>query len=126
MRFTESEIDWAMRLRGAGLHWSPQPGQYVFDINGLVRAGSPFQAGVYLIHSTNSFEAMVGGPEELFENFVWLPTWEEARAWLTQHGVGPDKIVKAWQSGMAAGLTDRECLYRLMIEVLERRKAAAG
>ncbi|MFQ5743721.1 MAG: hypothetical protein ACE5HV_09060 [Acidobacteriota bacterium] len=121
MRFKESEIDAAMRMRAAGLPWGPEPGQYIFDINGMVRAGSPFQAGVYLIHSANTFEAMAGGPEELFENFVWLPTWEEALAWLREMGVGNDKILEIWQDGLANGCTDKESLYSLMLEILEDR-----
>ena len=103
MRFTESEIDHAMRLRAAGLSWGPEPGHYIFDINGMVRAGSPFQAGIFLINSTNTFEAMVGGQEEMFENFVWLPTWEDCRTWLKEKQVSEDDVTSAWQSGNARG-----------------------
>jgi hypothetical protein len=85
----------------------------------MIRAGSPFQAGIYLIHSANTFEAMVGGQEELFENFVWLPTWEDCRSWLTEKGVGPNKVHQAWKKGVAEGMTDRECLYGLILEILE-------
>lgn len=119
MRFTESEINMATRLRSSGLTWGPEPGHYVFDVNGMIRAGSPFQAGIYLIHSANTFESMVGGQDELLENFVWLPTWENCRSWLTERGVGPDAVYKAWKVGSADGMTDRECLYKLILEVLE-------
>lgn len=119
MRFTESEIDTAMRLRAAGLSWGPEPGQYVFDINGMVRAGSPFQAGVFLINSTNAFEAMAGGQDEMFENFVWLPTWEECRAWLGEKGVDDKRVLRGWQDGCENGMTDREALYKIILEVLE-------
>ncbi len=68
MRFSESEIDTAMHMRAAGLSWGPEPGHYVFDINGIVRAGSPFQAGVFLIHSANTFEILAGGQDELSLN----------------------------------------------------------
>lgn len=119
MRFTESEIDKAMRLRAAGLPWGPEPGQYVFDINGMVRAGSPFQAGIFLINSANTFEAMAGGQDELFENFAWLPTWEDCRAWLREKGVSNGRVAEAWKQAIAEGLTDREALYALMLEVLE-------
>lgn len=117
-RFSESEIDTAMRLRAAGLTWGPEPGQYVFDINGMVRAGSPFQAGIFLIQSTNVFEAMVGGQQEMLENFVWLPTWEDCRGWLEEKGVPDDRVLTAWKDGLRNGLTDRETLYRLMLEIL--------
>ncbi len=125
MRFKESEIDSAMRLRAAGLTWGPEPGHYVFDITGMVRAGSPFQAGVFLINSTNAFESMVGGQEEMFENFVWLPTWEDCRTRLEEKGVTDERIMEAWQASRSSGLTDRLTLYGLLLEILER-SAAAG
>ena len=124
MRFTESEIDTAMRLRAAGLPWGPEPGHYVFDINGIVRSGSPFQPSIFLIHSANSFEALVGGQEELLENFAWLPIWEDCRAWLDEKGVSDDDVEKAWHAGTAGGQTDREALYGLMLNILEG--SAAG
>ena len=31
MRFTESEIQMAARLRGAGMVWAPHAGHYVFE-----------------------------------------------------------------------------------------------
>lgn len=119
MRFTESEIDIAMRLRAAGFAWGPEPGQYVFDINGMVRAGSPFQAGVFLINSTNTFESMAGGQDEMFENFVWLPTWEECRAWLRERGIDEERVMQAWRDGRAQALTDRESLYHLILAIIE-------
>lgn len=124
MRFTESEIDRAMHLRAAGLTWGPEPGHYVFDITGMVRAGSPFQAGVFLINSTNTFESMAGGQEEMFENFAWLPTWENCRTWLREKGVTDERIMGVWQAGRANGLTDRETLYTLILGILEGSAAA--
>jgi hypothetical protein len=123
VRFTETEIDFAMRLRAAGFTWGPEPGQYVFDINGLVRAGSPFQAGVFLINSTNTFESTAGGQEEMFENFVWLPTWEECRSWLKERGVDDETVMKSWKEGIAAGVSDRQAMYQLILRVLERSAA---
>ncbi len=125
MRFTESEIDNAMRLRAAGLSWGPEPGQYVFDINGIVRSGSPFQAGIFLIHSANTFEAMAGGQEELFENFAWLPTWEDCRRWLRERGTTDERVLEAWKNGTSKGLTDRETMYDLMLKILEGSGAGA-
>ena len=124
MRFSESEINTVMKLRAAGLNWRPGPGQYVFDINGIMHAGSPFQAGVFLIHSTNTFEVMVGGADQLNENFVWLPTWEDCRSWLKNESVPEDRVIGAWQSGDTRGLSDRQVLYELMLKILEGRAAA--
>ncbi len=125
MRFRESEIDTAMRLRAAGLTWGPQPGHYVFDINGVVRAGSPFQAGIFLINSANTFESMAGGQEEMFENFVWLPTWEDCRRWLSEREISDERVMDAWKNGMEKDLTDRETMYGLMLQVLEGSDAGA-
>ena len=113
-----------MKLRAAGLNWKPEPGQYVFDINGIMRAGSPFQAGIFLIHSTNTFEVMVGGLDELIENFVWLPTWEDCRSWLRNESASEDQVMEAWRSGESQGLSDRQVLYELMLKILEGRAAA--
>jgi hypothetical protein len=85
----------------------------------MVRAGSPFQAGVFLIESTNSFESIAGGRDEMFENFVWVPTWDDCRRWLRERGVSDDDVVQAWQRGLADGNSDREALYALILEVLE-------
>ena len=121
MRFTESEIDWAIRLRGAGLAWDPQPGHYAFDINGVMKAGSPFQAGVYLIDSPNVMETAAGGDDELRSGFVWLPTWEHARDWLVGHDVPLERFPELLRQGLVDELSDRESLYREMLRVLEAR-----
>ena len=113
-----------MKMRAAGLNWKLESGQYVFDINGIMHAGSPFQAGVFLINSTNTFEVMVGGADELIENFVWLPTWEDCRSWLKNESVPEDRVIEAWQSGDTRGLSDRQVLYELMLKILEGRAAA--
>lgn len=119
MRFTESEIRWAAKLRGKGLTWDPMPGHYVFDIDGTMKASSPFQAGVYLVNSASAIEAAAGGAEELQTGFTWLLTWEDARTWLAEHEVSADRLVDAFRSGLTDGLTDREALYRLIFEILE-------
>jgi hypothetical protein len=120
MRFTESEISMAARLRGAGLQWDPQPGHYIFDIDGVMKAGSPFQSSVYLISSPNQTAIAAGGHEALASGFSWLPTWEDARAWLMSHGVTPKQLAATLEHGMEEGLSDRESLYTLIIEHLEQ------
>lgn len=120
MRFTESEITMAARLRGAGLQWDPQPGHYIFDIDGVMKAGSPFQSSVYLIISPNQTAVAAGGDEALENGFAWLPTWEDARGWLMGRGVTPKQLAAALKNGMEEGLSDRESLYTLIIEHLEK------
>lgn len=124
MRFSEKEMEWAGRLRGAGLAWDPQPGHYVFDIDGVVRAPSPFQASVHLINSPNEFETLVGGDAALHERFTWLPTLENSVDWLRVAGVEDDAILDAWRVGREAGRTEREAMYGLMLEVLERENSS--
>lgn len=124
MRFTEREIQLATRLRGAGLFWQPYAGQYVFDIDGLLKAPSPFQAGVHLISSTNAMATLAGGDDSLQERFAWLPTWHDARAWLDDSGVDPQAVVEALQRAIDNDLTDLEALYELMLATLD--DAAGG
>lgn len=119
MRFTESEIEWATRLRGAGMQWDPQPGHYVFDIDGVIKAGSPFQAGVYLITSLNAMEAAAGGGEALRKGFAWLPTWEDARGWLEGRSYSLERLPGVLERGLRDGLSDRESLYREILRILE-------
>lgn len=120
MRFSESEIQTAARLRGAGLQWDPQPGHYIFDINGVMKAGSPFQAGVYLITSPNAIATLVGGDDAMRQEFAWLPTWEDARSWLETQGVSADQLADTLRTGLESGLSDRESLYGLILEILEQ------
>jgi len=120
MRFSESEIQLAARLRGAGLVWAPHAGHYVFDIDGLVRAPSPFQAGVHLISSANAMERLAGGAEDLHEKFAWLPTWADAREWLDERRVPRQAVVAALQRAIDEDQTDREAIYYLILETLER------
>jgi hypothetical protein len=119
MRFSDNEIEWAGRLRGRGLAWDPQPGHYAFDIDGIVKAPSPFQAGVYLINSPNEFASHVGGEAALLERFTWLPTFEDAVDWLREAGIDDDKILDAWRSARDEGRTELEAVYRLMLEILD-------
>lgn len=126
MRFSDSEIQFAAKLRGAGLIWDPQPGHYVFDIDGVIKAGSPFQAGVYLIDSPNAIETAVGGEESLRGGFAWLPTWEDARAWLREAGVADKRVVQALSGGVKEGSSDLEAMYSLILEVLEARREEVG
>lgn len=120
MRFSESEIQLAARLRGAGLLWTPHAGHYVFDIDGIVRAPSPFQAGVHLIASANAMERLAGGEDALRERFAWLPTWDDATSWFEENNVPRKAVVAALEGAIDKDLTDREAVYGLILETLER------
>jgi hypothetical protein len=120
MYFSESEIHLAVRLRVAGLTWTPHAGHYVFDIDGLVKASSPFQAGVHLISNANTMEQQVGRADNLHDKFAWLPIWADARAWLDQQDVPRQAVVDALQDALENDRTDREAIYGLILETLER------
>ena len=109
----------AARLRGAGMVWAPHAGHYVFDIDGIVKAASPFQAGVHLISSPNAMARTVGGDENLLKRFAWLPTWADARDWLDDRGVAREQVVTALEKGIANDRTDLEAIYGLILETLE-------
>ena len=109
----------AARLRGAGMVWAPHAGHYVFDIDGIVKAASPFQAGVHLISSPNAMARTVGGDENLHKRFAWLPTWADARDWLDDRGVAREQVVTALEKGIANDRTDLEAIYGLILETLE-------
>lgn len=126
MRFTETEIQLAARLRGAGLSWEPQAGHYVFDVNGSIKASSPFQAGVHLVVSPNAIRAAAGGAEAMSDGLIWLPTWESCRAWLVDRGTTSEQLATALRQGLDAGMSDREALYRLMLELLDTAEDEAA
>ncbi|NKB87587.1 MAG: hypothetical protein GKS06_05150 [Acidobacteria bacterium] len=113
------------RLRGAGLIWAPHAGHYVFDIDGIIKAASPFQAGVHLISSPNAMARTVGGDESLHERIAWLPTWSDARAWLDDHGVPRGRVVEALQSAIDDDLSDLEAIYGLILESLDKPEESA-
>jgi hypothetical protein len=122
MRFTDTEIQLATRMRGAGLVWEPAAGHYVFDIDGVVKAASPFQAGVFLISSPNAMERLVGGADDLHARFAWLPTWSDARDWLDARGASRQSVVDALQAAVASKRSDLEAIYSVVLANL----AAAG
>lgn len=119
MRFTDKEIALAARLRGAGMVWAPHAGHYVFDIDGIVKAASPFQAGVHLISSPNAMARTVGGEEQLLKRFAWLPTWADAREWLDDHSVARERVVGALENAIENDHTDLEAIYGVILEELE-------
>ena len=84
-----------------------------------MKAGSPFQAGVYMITSLSAFIAAAGGNDpDVLDRFAWLPTWEDARAWLRDRGVERDQVIETLRGDDEA--SDRELLYQLMVQRLDR------
>ena len=113
MMFTGTQIDLATRLKAAGIHWQPQRGQYVFDGGGKIRPSSPFQPHVYYFHDFQCFVDYFGSIEQLQENLVWLPTYEECRSLIRDQ----QQLTKA----VCIGLKDYcelDALYGLLLTEL--------
>lgn len=99
MRFEDDLIEMAIRFKKMKLDWEPAVGHYVYDADGVVESGSPFQDGVYFLLNYDCFMQRVGGVQRFKQIMTWLPTWEDAREILRSLGV-----------------TDREIQQRLMTE----------
>ncbi len=92
MEFSEQEIELARQLKSAGLPWEPEVGHYVFDTEGVVKPGSPFQDRVYFLLNYDCFMDRVGGVERFKEIMTWLPTWFDARKLLRRAGVSDAEV----------------------------------
>lgn len=123
MRFSETEIQAAHRLKTLGLPWEPTVGHYVYDAKDSVQPDSPLQDGVYFILNYDHFMRLLGGIDAFKERMVWLLTWEDLRSQLREVGVD-DATVLAKLSQTEEGTTlfdnggERIALYELLIDHL--------
>lgn len=83
MRFSNKEIEIAVKLHGSNLPWQPQAGHYVYDHKGIIEKSSPFQEGVYFILDIKHFLRIAGSVEGIKDSMCWLPLWEDCRCILT-------------------------------------------
>lgn len=116
MTFTSAEIDLARQLHAAGLPWNPAAGHYVFDVGGVVEKPSPFQDGVYFILNYDYFMTLLGGVDAFRAEMVWLPTWEQCREVLASIGIEDDRVQERLSADVFANRTERETLYRMILE----------
>lgn len=122
MNFHEDEIELAQLMHSIGFEWEPQVGNYVYDLENMIKKPSPFQEHVYFILRLGEFLKIAGDIEQLQQNMCWLPTWEDARAMLKQWGVCPDDIKQrlidedAFEKG-----NERLILYKMMFEILKQK-----
>jgi hypothetical protein len=125
MKFTPQMIELAIRFKAGGVPWQPAPGDYVLDRQAIVQRESPFQPGVYFILNLPHFAKLAGGPEDLQEKLVWLPTWDQARAVLRDAGLS-DAAQQVTLVQREAIATNRELitLYELICERFPPRAAA--
>jgi hypothetical protein len=75
---------------------------------------------VHLISSANAMERLAGGADDLHEKFAWLPTWDDARSWLNERKVPRKAVIAALQDADEHDRTDREAIYGLILETLQR------
>lgn len=119
MRFTDSEIASAIKLKQLGLAWEPAVGHYVCDTGRVVKPSSPFQDGVYFLLNYDCFMERVGGLDRFKTIMTWLPTWSDARLVLRSFGVSDEEVQRRLVAANALihGTELRE-LYRLITECL--------
>ena len=134
MRFTDPEIDLAEALRDGGLPWEPAEGDWFCyegeEIPRLIRSG---------VHETE----LKGRDAAFGKARIWLPQWQQARAWLAARGyrlraaaeeVGGGQVSLAFARGdgsaagelSGSGATDLEAIYRAILAALAAQEAATG
>lgn len=136
MRFTEAEKALAKALKDAGLGWEPSEGDWFWSTRELshqfylgenlpssffFREGEP-----YVFDSSMTWHLEQGGLK--LDAFVWLPSWEQGRAFLREKGFvltlqdqdGKVRLeaARSTERLTSTGETDLEALYRLMREAI--------
>ncbi len=119
LTFTDREIDLAHQLIAKGINWEPAPGMTVYDDQERYPDTSPIQNHVYIILDYKLFVQIAGSVDKLKKEWTWLPSWEEGRQWLKSQGINDAEILdRIRERILDAGLSDREALYELMVQVL--------
>ncbi len=119
MKFTQTEIELARRLKQLGLGWTPSVGHFVWDESGLIECSSPFHDHVYFILDLKHFLRRAGTIERLQQDLCWLPTWEQSRELLRQAGVAEAEVARRLvASGAIESGNERICLYEMLAEQL--------
>ena len=79
----------AVRLKEAGLPWTPHVGCFVWDRDLHIEVSSPFPSRIYFILNLNHFLKRFGTVEAIADKLVWVPTWHQARLLLENYGETP-------------------------------------
>ncbi|HQL90901.1 MAG TPA: hypothetical protein PLQ15_09890 [Syntrophales bacterium] len=120
--FGERHRQTALRLKEAGLAWTPHVGCFVWDPEGLIPAASPFPDRVYFILNLGHFVRLLGTVERVRERLVWLPTWHQTRLVAEGLGLGEEALRGIWAGGQTPGPGEELLiLYERILETLERR-----
>lgn len=127
IRFTERELELAHQMAALSLRWEPAPGMFLYDDKEHFVDPSPLQHGVYIILNMDVFTRVSGGFDRIAQDWTWLPTWEEGRAWLRVQGKSDAEILdRVRERVVDAGLSDREALYELMVATLRQQNEATA
>ncbi|MEM7559068.1 MAG: hypothetical protein AAF394_08090 [Planctomycetota bacterium] len=119
VRFSGEELDLAQLFKAYGLEWTPEVGHYVLDQSELIDCDSPFQDRVFFILDLKHFLRRSGTIENLKERVCWIPTWEQMRDLLREHGVSDAVMAEHLEETRAIhNGTERLELYRLFEERL--------
>jgi hypothetical protein len=117
--FNEDHLHLAHKMKKSGLHWKPHLGCFVWDVENLIEAESPFPLRVYFILSLPRFISIFGSLENVAEKLVWLPTWHQARLIADRLGVDNSKIADLWHpESLHTPGEELYGIYRLIIEKL--------
>ena len=120
MKFSEKEIEIAIKLHELELSWHPQVGNYVYDIKGIIEKPSPFQEGVYFILDIKHFVRRAESVEGIKDAMCWLPTWEDCRGILKKLDVSWEMIsARLEEKSALANDIERNVLYEIVLEELQ-------
>ena len=119
MKFSEKEIEIAQKLKELGFEWTPAPGDYVYDIEGLIEKKSPFQERVYFILDIKHFLRRAGSVEGITKAMCYLPLWEDCRVILKSLSVPWQKIYeKLIEKNAFINEIERSVLYEIILKEL--------
>lgn len=126
MRFREPEIELAVRLKAAGLAWSPVIGDHFFDAGGNFSRGTlPFDR-LHVIEDLGQLVLQAGSLDAVIRETVWLPSYDQARTLVENYGVAECDIEDRLLARLAlTSGDDLLVLYELLEEQLQRANAAA-
>lgn len=119
--FTEEVCLAAKEMKERGLKWQPHVGCFVWDEKRLIEVSSPFPNRIYFILNLGHFLKRFETVENIAEQLVWLPTWQQARLIANQIGISKEQIMRRIE-GSTSNEVGNELieLYNLISEKLSR------
>ena len=119
--FSKRQLVLAREMKDGGLPWHPHVGCFVWDVEGIIKADSPFPNQVYFILSLPRFLDIFESREKMREKLIWVPTWHQARLLCRSFGVPDDAIAELWRGSRIKEPGDETCaLYELLINTMKK------